>query len=701
MRLVLRGLGRLEFDNTAAQVVTKSGPYSNAEVLACGICRTDAKMWEQGHRDLILPRVLGHEMVVRDGRGQRYIVWPGESCGSCAHCRDGRENLCDDIKITGFHSDGGFARTVCVAKTSMIPIPEQLDTHIACFAEPVSCAINAFEKVQAKSKNRVLIYGGGTMGLVTALYADYLGLDPLVIEKSQTKIDHITPFLNGTGIVCVKETLESEFEIVINACGDYRAFCQGIMKVGPGGTLSFFSGLTKNEHLETNLINLLHYKEIHLSGVYGMTRKHMQRSLTFLASHGAKLQLLIEKVIGMDRVPDVMAEVLSGRSRKYIIDHSFRDKEHAILEKSETNENASPANRDVVSLFCTGILESIRPASDVLFAAAQEKIDNKTKPLGSLGKLESLAVQISCLQNSLTPTTANKQLFVFASDHGITEEGISAYPAEVTAQMVETFLKGGAAINVLCRNLAIELHIVDIGVNAPLSPHEDLIDAKVASGTKNFAIEHAMSIEQMHRALENGMRVFLTQDDLRGIDLVGFGEMGIGNTTSATAIISAITGIEPTEATGRGTGVDNKVLEHKIAVICRALDFHTLDPLNGYDILRKIGGFEIAGIAGAILAAASRGRAIFLDGLISTAAGLIAYTINPAIKGYLIAGHKSVEPSQDAALEYMGLTPLIDFEMRLGEGTGAALAIAMADSACKIMCDMASFDEANITRSSS
>jgi nicotinate-nucleotide--dimethylbenzimidazole phosphoribosyltransferase len=347
-----------------------------------------------------------------------------------------------------------------------------------------------------------------------------------------------------------------------------------------------------------------------------------------------------------------------------------------------------------------GIIESITPLSDELLAAAVAKIDEKTKPLGALGRIEDLGVRMSLILGTLDPEIQRKHIFVFAGDHGITEEGVSAYPSEVTAQMVDNFLAGGAAINVLCRHYGIDMKVVDMGVKSTIPARPGLIICKAGPGTGNFAIEDAMSEDQVMTALENGMKVFLDEYGRKPIDIVGLGEMGIGNTTSASAIISAVTGITPAQAAGRGTGIDDKGLSRKIEVLEKALAFHCVDPFNGFEILRRIGGFEIAGIAGAVLAAASKKTAIVLDGLISTAAGLVAYVINPDIKGYLISGHKSVEQAQKAALEYMDLKPVIDFDMRLGEGTGAAIAIDMADAACKIMSQMASFDEAKIARAS-
>ena len=344
------------------------------------------------------------------------------------------------------------------------------------------------------------------------------------------------------------------------------------------------------------------------------------------------------------------------------------------------------------------VIETITPPAENLRSAAQDKIDNKTKPLGALGKLEDLAVQMSLIQGDLNPALKRKALYVFAGDHGIAAEGVSAFPAEVTGQMVQNFLSGGAAINVICRHQGIDIRVVDMGVNADFDDHPVLLQKKVRKGTRNFAGQNAMTVEEAARALENGAAVFNDAHQEQEIDIVGLGEMGIANTTSATAIICAVTGVSPVEATGRGTGVDDRGLEHKAKVIQKALDFHDPNPADGFDILQRMGGFEVAGIAGAALAAASQGTAVVLDGVISTAAGLIAYLINPDIRGYLIAGHRSVEISQAAALAHMELEPVIDFGMRLGEGTGAAMTIDVVDAACRIMREMASFDEAEVSQ---
>ena len=707
MKMMLTGLKKLEIINDEKKLSKTEKGSVLVNVLCCAICRTDAKMWEQGHRELVFPRVPGHEIVVKNLNGQRFVVWPGKACGVCKFCKTGRENLCEEMKITGFHTNGGFASQAVLPKESLISIPDDLDIHLACFAEPVGCVINAFEKLSFKRGDRILIYGSGVMGLITALYALHHNLVPLVIEKNETKIKHVEHFLSATGIKCTKETKDSEFKLVINACADFIAFCQGIAKVGKGGQISFFSGISKNEHIETNLLNLLHYKETHVSGVYGLTRNHMKMAICFIQFNKSRLRLLIEDIVAPDKAPELMANVLSGNHLKYILDFTNPPERHSIEKDQGSREvnisilsHKKPIDDLKPESLCRKIIENIKPLSDKLRAHATAKIDEKTKPLGALGRIEELAVQMSLIQNDLNPYIRQKSLFVFAGDHGITEEGVSAYPSEVTGQMVDNFLNGGAAINVLCRHHKIDMKVVDMGVSREFNPHPNLIIKKVATGTRNFAIEDAMTREQMIMALENGMATFLEAYDKNPIDIVGLGEMGIGNTTSASAIISLVTGITAVQATGRGTGVDDKGLKHKAEIIEKVLNFHTIDLSNGFQILQKIGGFEIAGIAGAVLAAASKKTAVVLDGAISTAAGLVAYVINPDIRGYLISAHKSVEKAQKAALSHMELHPLIDFNMRLGEGTGAALAIDMADAACKIMSQMASFDEAMVSKSS-
>lgn len=696
IQMVLKGLRSLHIEPLPPM---RPGPDEIlADVLACAVCRTDAKMWEQGHRDLVFPRVPGHEMVVQDRQGRRFMVWPGKSCGTCRYCRSGRENLCDEMKISGFHHNGGFAHQTLVPAKSLIPVPDDLSTHIACFAEPVGCVVNAFEKIPLHQGQRVLIFGGGTMGLIAALYARHLGLAPFILEKDAAKIRRISHILKANHLACGKETTDALFDVVITACPDYIAFAQAITKVDKGGHLSFFSGITKNEHLETNLLNLIHYKEAVVSGAYGMRKKDMEKAVPFLIAEAEALGHLIEAVVPPEQAPDLLPRVLEGQSLKFILDFTGAG-ESRTAAPSRVPERSSERS-GLTSPLCREVIEKIALPAD-LSAEAWAKMDDKSKPLGALGKLEALGVKLAVIQGTLNPGIHRKAMLVFAGDHGVTEEGVSAFPREVTGQMVENFLNGGAAINVLCRCHTIEMKVVDMGVDKAFSPHPDLIRAKVAPGTRNMAIEPAMTPDQASLALENGIRAFqsLCEDGGGSPQILGLGEMGIGNTTSATAIICAVTGLTPAEAAGRGTGIDDEGLSHKIKVIQRILNFHHLDPTDGFDVLRTLGGFELAGIAGAALAAASKGTAVVLDGVISTAAGLVACLLCPEIKPYLISGHKSVERAQAAALDFMGLEPVVDLDMRLGEGTGAALAISLAETACRIMSEMASFDEAKISRS--
>ncbi|MBU0973436.1 MAG: nicotinate-nucleotide--dimethylbenzimidazole phosphoribosyltransferase, partial [Proteobacteria bacterium] len=494
IKMVLTGLEHLEIlpqppMGETAPVDQGPGDQVVADVLCCAICRTDAKMWEQGHRDLVFPRVPGHEMVVqtrdRDrGTGKnRYIVWPGKSCGQCKYCKSDQENLCDDMEIIGFHRDGGFAHQVSVPSASLIPLPPGMDIHTACFAEPVGCVVNAFEKLVYKKGDRVLVYGGGTMGLVTALYAKSLGLVPMIIEKHENKMNQVRPFLDHTGIVCVKETMESKFDMVINACPDYIALCQAVTKVDKGGSISFFSGITKNEHVETNLLNLIHYKEATLIGAYGMKKADMEQGLAFIQTHETQLGFLIQEVVPPEQAPDLLPRVLTGRYLKFILDFTGTQVMAGADAPGVSCEKEPPADHRECAMglpgdgLCRKVIQGICPLDDTLLPHARAKMDGKTKPLGALGKIEALGIQMSLILNSLTPVIHRKHLFVFAGDHGITQEGVSAFPAEVTGQMVENFLNGGAAINVLCRHHDIDMKVVDMGVIKAFSPHPDLIIA--------------------------------------------------------------------------------------------------------------------------------------------------------------------------------------------------------------------------------
>jgi len=327
---------------------------------------------------------------------------------------------------------------------------------------------------------------------------------------------------------------------------------------------------------------------------------------------------------------------------------------------------------------------------------AQERLDNLTKPLGSLGRLEELAKQICGITGKTSLVLENKVIFTLAADHGVTDEGISAYPKEVTAQMVYNFISGGAGINVLAKHVGARVVVVDMGVASDLKPDPGLRVKKINYGTKNMAKGPAMSRDEAIKAICAGIEVF--EEELkRGVDIAGTGEMGIGNTTSASAITAVFTGKSVEEVSGKGAGLDDSGLRNKIEVIKKSLIINKPDATDAIDVLSKVGGFEIAGLAGIILAAAYYKTPVVIDGFISGAAALIAFKIEPKVKDYMIAAHKSQEGGHKIILEHIGLRPLLDLDLRLGEGTGGALGIGLADAAIKILTQMATFKSANVS----
>jgi len=695
MKIQLTGLQQLSLNEQKSNSSSLNESWTEVEVQYCAICRTDAKIWTEGHRDLVLPRVPGHEMVVRKD-DQNYVAWPGVACGICDYCKSGDENLCEEMQIIGFHLDGGFANRMVIPESCLINIPKDLSLTHACFAEPAGCVMNAFKKLNLKAGETILIIGGGVVGLLAAVMAKALGAIPTVLEKQESKIRKAEAISNLSQIAVLKETTTSGFDCVINACADPLALLSGITRLAKAGRIVHFSGLTKNEQLETNLLNLIHYKELRFSGSYGLTKADMEAGLKGLHQISQELDLLIEDKVLPEQVEACMQRVINGEVYKYIID--FRQVESVQAESAGYIATRTDSSKEARTAGQFSFLPLELPVIDrELEALIQEKIDHKSKPLGALGALEKLALRMSLAQNTLNPVIERKALLVFAADHGIAEEGVSAYPQEVTGQMVKNFLEQGAAINVLCAHHNIDLSIVDAGVNSQLPKHPDLISKPVARGTRNFALQTAMTRAEAIKALQVGMDVFDQMYQQQKVDVVGLGEMGIANTSSATAIISAITGQSVAACTGRGTGVDDQALDHKIEVLEKALTFHQPHSSDALEVLMKVGGFEIAAMAGAALAAASKRCVVVLDGLISTAAGLVAYTFNSAIKEFLVAGHKSVEQGHVFALDQMGLEPVLDLQMRLGEGTGAALTINLLEASCKIMCDMASFDEAGIS----
>jgi nicotinate-nucleotide--dimethylbenzimidazole phosphoribosyltransferase len=324
--------------------------------------------------------------------------------------------------------------------------------------------------------------------------------------------------------------------------------------------------------------------------------------------------------------------------------------------------------------------------------AVLDRWDSLTKPRGSLGRLEDGVVRLAGIQATAMPRIERRAMYVFCGEHGITEEGVSLYPAVVTREMVKNFVRGGAAINVLCRHLAIETFVVDAGVSGP--KFEGTIDRRIAEGTKNFAREPAMSQAQARNAIESG--ILLAQDAAERFDIAGVGEMGIGNTTSASALLCAFAGATPEEAVGRGTGLDDAGLVHKRDVLRAALAKHNCDPADPLALVATFAGFEIAMMAGFLLGAASRRLPVVVDGFISGAAFLIARAFYPAIGSHLFFGHKSAEQGHGRLLT-AGETPLLDLGMRLGEGTGAALAMGLLVSAVSLYREMATFAEASVS----
>jgi len=351
---------------------------------------------------------------------------------------------------------------------------------------------------------------------------------------------------------------------------------------------------------------------------------------------------------------------------------------------------------NVLPLFLSNACAEVAPLHKGAMAAAKARQDQLTKPPGSLGRLESLSIQLAGITAQPQPRVDRKAIIVLAADHGIVDEGVSAYPSEVTAQMVLNFLGGGAAINVLARQAGARVIVADLGVAADLPVHPDLLDHKIARRTASFLQGPAMSREQAAQSILTGLQIVTAEAD-RGLDLVATGEMGIGNTTPASAIAAVYTGLPVAEVTGRGTGVDDEGLARKVRVIEEALDLHQPNPADPLGVLAAVGGFEIGAIAGVCLGAAGRRLPVIVDGFISAAGALIAAALCPAAKDYFVASHLSVERGHGPVWELMELQPLLDLDLRLGEGTGAVLSMHLAEAACRILSEMATFGEAGVS----
>lgn len=328
--------------------------------------------------------------------------------------------------------------------------------------------------------------------------------------------------------------------------------------------------------------------------------------------------------------------------------------------------------------------------------AAQRLLDGKTKPRRSLGRLEDVACRIAAMRAEERPALPDKAIVVMAADHGVAAEGVSAYPQEVTRQMLLNFVRGGAAINVLARHAGARLVVVDMGVaGEPLEAAPGVVARRIAPGTRSLLHGPAMTREEALRALEAGIAL-ARELAASGVTLLGTGEMGIANTTSASSLLAVLAGVPVELATGRGTGVDDAAWAHKVGVIHAGIACNRPDPDDALDVLAKLGGFEIAGLAGLILGAAAERVPVVLDGLIASAAALVAVRIAPRARAFLLAAHRSVEPGHEPLLDALGLRPLLDLELRLGEGTGAALALGIVEAALRILHEMASFADAGV-----
>ncbi|WP_376701757.1 nicotinate-nucleotide--dimethylbenzimidazole phosphoribosyltransferase [Cohnella xylanilytica] len=340
-------------------------------------------------------------------------------------------------------------------------------------------------------------------------------------------------------------------------------------------------------------------------------------------------------------------------------------------------------------------IEAIRPLDEAAMKETERRLGRLTKPPGSLGRLESLAVQLAGIAGATVDRPPRKAVVVMAADHGVCEEGVSAFPQEVTGQMVLNFLAGGAAINVLARQAGAEVVCVDIGVKSEVA-HESLLVRKVRAGTANLARGAAMTRDEAARAVEVGIGL-AEELAARGIGLLATGEMGIGNTTPSAAMLAVFGELDPAEAVGRGTGLDDEGLRRKYETVKRAIETNRPNRDDVLDVIAKVGGLEIAGLAGLILGAAARGVPVVIDGFISTVAAIAAVRFAPIAREYLIPSHLSEERGHRLALRELGLEPMLNLEMRLGEGTGAALAFPVIDAACNVLSQMATFDSAGIS----
>lgn len=346
------------------------------------------------------------------------------------------------------------------------------------------------------------------------------------------------------------------------------------------------------------------------------------------------------------------------------------------------------------------LLSKIGRLDQSAMATTRARQDILTKPQGSLGRLEELSIQLAGITAQPLPQVKHKVIVTMAGDHGVVAEGVSAFPQAVTEQMVYNFLRGGAAINVLGRHVDARVVVVDMGVAAVLTPKPGLVDKKVALGTGNIARGPAMTREQARRSVLAGAEV-VEAELAKGLDILALGDMGIGNTTPSAAVAAALTGRPAAELVGRGTGVNDSGLQRKVTAVEHALSVNQPDRTDPLDVLAKVGGFEIGGLAGAALAAAAHRKPVVVDGYITTAAVMVAVALAPALRPYLILSHQSQEHGHRVMVQWLGQRPLLDLDMRLGEGTGASMGIFLAEAACKVLREMATFHDAGVAEKAS
>ncbi|MCP4022321.1 MAG: nicotinate-nucleotide--dimethylbenzimidazole phosphoribosyltransferase [Desulfobacteraceae bacterium] len=343
-------------------------------------------------------------------------------------------------------------------------------------------------------------------------------------------------------------------------------------------------------------------------------------------------------------------------------------------------------------------IESIKDSlNENVFEAAIERLANQAKPAGSLGIMEDISARLAAIKGNIDVQLTNKQIVTCAGDHGVVQEGVSLFPSDVTPQMVYNFVNNGASVNVIARHAGAMVTAADLGVNHDFDKNLPIFHKKVRHGTANFTKEPAMTRQEAIRSIEAGIEIVEELCAKQEVDILGTGDMGIGNTTPSSAIIAAFSGFKVEKLTGRGTGIDDTALKNKIKVIEKGLELHNPDPNDPIDVLSKVGGLEIGGLAGLVIGAAAKGIPVICDGLISTAGALIACELAPEAKKYLFASHKSVEIGHTYMHERLGLDPLIDLKFRLGEGTGAAVCMELLDLATRILADIKTFEEVGIT----